>query len=380
MRVLQMVDSLNLGGTQKMLVFLAESVQPLKIELSVASLKDPADTPIARELKLLGADVHSFDFPHLFNPKSFFHLLQFVRTNRFDVIHAHLSNANILGVLMGKLASVPVITSLRSSGLDVRYQKPGRVKLENWVVRHGAKRVMGNGWSVGEFARKRYSPREIDVLPNAVELIPPLSDPERYSIRRDISGDASRTLILSVGRLTPIKGFSDLIAAFNDLHQSHPSACLVIAGEGDQRPSLEAQIGKLNLAGHVFLLGARQDVPRLLGSADLYVNSSLIEGLPVSVLEAMAAGLPVIATRVGDNPNVVIPGTGLLVDPHQPEQMASALRSLLDNPELCVQLGRKGRDRIAKDFNRARWLHQLISLYAKVTPAALPILLSLEDG
>ena len=380
MRVLQMIDSLKWGGAQKMLVFLAESVRPLKIELSVASLKYTPDTHISQELARLGTNVYTFAFPHLFNPRSFLQLLRFIRINRFDLIHAHLSNANIIGVLAGMLAPVPVIASLRSSGLDDRYQKPLRVKLENMIVSRGSSRVMANGWAVADFARERYKPREIDILPNSVDLIPQLTGSERMTVRHAISGEASRPLILSVGRLTPIKGFADLIAAFNRVHQSHPSACLAIVGEGGQRSALTELIEKYDLVDHIFLLGARNDVSRLLGASDLYINSSHIEGLPVSVLEAMAAGLPVIATRVGDNPQVILPGTGLLVEPHQPEQMASAINNLLDDPEIGTQLGMKARDRIAKDFNRARWLNQLISLYAKVTPAALPILQSLENG
>ena len=378
MRVLQMIDSLKWGGAQKMQIFLAESVRPLGIELSVVSLKSGTNSTVPDELRRWGADVRTFDFPRLFSPVSFLRLVGYIQKSRFDLIHTHLSNANIIGTLAGRLVGIPVIPSLRSSGLDQRYQRPARVFLENLVVSRGASRVMANGWAVGDTARKRFAPREIDILPNAIDLIPSLPVEERRTLRTQLVGDPDRVLILSVGRLTDLKGFPDLLTAFAQVHQAHPEAALVIAGDGSDRARLQAQISASNLTGHAFLLGVRNDVNRLMAAADVYAMASHIEGLPVTILEAMAAGLPVVATSVGDTPYVVAPGMGIVVEPYHPEQIAQAVLSLLDNPEQRRAFGEAAQDHIGCDFNRQCWVLQLLRLYAHVSTKAQPILDSVE--
>jgi glycosyltransferase involved in cell wall biosynthesis len=373
-----MIDTLNWGGAQKMQVFLAESLLPLNIDLSVVSMKKGSNASIPDELKGLGVDVQTFHFPRLVSPKSFAQLVHYIQQSKVDLIHAHLSTANIIGTLAGRLTGVPVIASLRSSGLDKRYQRPARVWVENLVVGLGANRIMANGWAVGEFARRRFAHREIDIIPNAIEPVKALSQEDRKSLRQQMVGDDSRPIILSVGRLVPLKGFSDLISAFADLQARFPQCALAVVGAGYQESELSSQIERLNLSGHVFLLGVRNDVSQLMSASDIYVNSSHIEGLPVTVLEAMAAGLPVVATRVGDTPHVVAAGTGILVDPGHPEQIAQALIGLIADPNQQHALGTAALGRIKQEFNRRAWIIKLLKMYQTVTPAAAKVLNAME--
>ncbi len=378
MRILQMIDTLYWGGAQKMQIFLAESLKPLPIDLSVVSLKEGSNSSVPDTLRSLGVDVHVFDFPKMVSPISFFRLVRYIQKSKFDLIHAHLSNANIIGTLAGRLTGTPVIASLRSSGLDQRYQRRGRVMVENFVVSHGSNRIMANGWVVGEFAKLRFAPREIDILPNAIDPNRPLSPEERTELRGQIAGDPLRPIILSVGRLTRIKGFGDLINAFAELHKHFPQCALVIAGGGDMHQELSSQVEQLQLNGHVFLLGSRNDVSQLMGAADLYVNSSHVEGLPVTVLEAMSAGLPIIATNVGDTPHVIPAGYGIIVEPKHPDQIAQAMFNLFADPQQMRVLGEAALNRVKLEFNRRAWTIKLLKLYQTVTPAATPILKSME--
>jgi len=374
MRVLQILDTMSWGGAQKMQVFLAESLLPLGVQLSLASMQKKCNSTIPRDLASLGVDVQMFDFPGIASPKQFAGLVKFIRGSKFDIIHAHLTNANIIGTLAGRFCGIPAIASLRNSGLDKRYHSKPKVLLENMVVSRGATRIMANGWAVGEFAKKRFGQREIDVIPNAIDPFPPLSKAERIAVRAEIVKDFGRPIILSVGRLVDNKSFPDLINAFAQLHKTNPEYALAIAGNGDQREKLSALIHELGLDGHAFLLGVRNDVSRLMSAADLYVNSSTVEGLPVTVLEAMAAGLPVIATRVGDTPHVLTGGAGILVDPGRPEQIAHALLDLAANPEKQRALGAASLDRIRNGFNRRAWTIKLLTMYEKITPSASQIL------
>jgi glycosyltransferase involved in cell wall biosynthesis len=182
-----------------------------------------------------------------------------------------------------------------------------------------------------------------------------------------------------VGRLTSQKGFEHLLQAFARVHEKYPNAALVIAGDGRQLDSLAAQIRSLGLEGHAFLLGQRDDVPRLLAVADVYVNSSLLEGTPVSVLEAMSAGLPIVATSVGDTPYLLDSDSGILVPPAQPEKLAEALMVLLSDPLRRDSLGKSARVRTQKDYSPQAWTRNLLAFYSKFAPSAKEHLKKLDE-
>jgi glycosyltransferase involved in cell wall biosynthesis len=273
---------------------------------------------------------------------------------------------------------IPVIASLRSA--EYRY-KVLRIKIEDFSLRHLASRVMANGNAVGEIARIRSGKTPVDIVVNAVDMIPPLSNEERSDLRHELVGDVSRPLILSVGRLTEAKGFFDLLHSFKIVHLAQPSAALVVAGGGTSKEitDLTLRLQELELQNDVFLLGLRDDAPRLLAAADIYVNSSLWEGTPVSVLEAMSAGLPIVATTVGENPFLLSQESGLLVSPNQPEQLADAIITLLNSPQKRIELGLAARARVKENYGRATWSRNILSLYAKLIPRANYYLAKLND-
>jgi glycosyltransferase involved in cell wall biosynthesis len=375
MRVVQMLDTLYWGGAQKMQLFLVESLVPLGVEVTVISLSANANSPVPALLEAAGARVVTFPFPKLFSPGAFFKLVAFLRAEKFDLLHAYLTYSNIIGPLAGLLSGTPAIASLRNADFEKRGYTPWRMFLETFSMRHWANRIMANGQVVAQFARQRLKDqRPVEIIPNAVDLVSPLPAPERESLRRELIGDPERLVVLSVGRLTAAKGFEDLLAAFALVHAEHPQAVLVIAGGGDLLPGFQAQIASLGLQEQVFMLGRRNDVPRLLAAADVYVNSSHWEGTPVSVLEAMAAGLPVTATTVGENPYLLAEGVGLLVPPHQPAALASALNSLLASSARRAELGQAALNRVSQVYSRETWRRSLLELYTELTPQAAPYL------
>lgn len=373
-KILQIIDLLQWGGAQKMQVFLAEQLQNRDVELTIVSLNASMGSPVPDVLRQRGMRVVVFPFPKFLSFRSFWGLFDFIRREKFDLIHTHLTYSNILGTIIGRMTGTPVIASLRTAGYDPRYHRPLRQLVETVVVKYGAQRIMANGRAVAELGRKRFAPRKIDTLLNAIDLPAPLSDGERLALRTELTGDATRPIVISVGRLDLPKGFPDLIEAFAIVKRSQPRAALVIAGDGPLCEELESQVKQLQLEETVFLLGQRDDVPHLLKAGDLYISSSHWEGLPVSVLEAMASGLPVLATSVGDMPYLVLPETGILVPPHQPGQLAQEILSLLSQPKRLEQMGAAGREHIQKNFSPAVWVRQLLTLYASVYPPAMALL------
>jgi glycosyltransferase involved in cell wall biosynthesis len=179
--------------------------------------------------------------------------------------------------------------------------------------------------------------------------------------------------IVTVGRLQAPKDALTLVRALAELPRGAYEA--VIVGGGPDRPALESEVRRLGLDSVVDLAGARTDVAELLAASDLFVLSSRSEGLPLSVLEAMAAGLPVVASSVGGIPELVLEGeTGFLVPPGDPQRLAGAIERLLDDPPLRRRLGAAGRTRVQERFNLASSRQAHLDLYASLLAAAgLPL-------
>lgn len=368
MRIAQMIDSLKWGGAQKMMAQLAQALAERRHEITVISLSSAAGASLADELRAHAIRVVDFPAASLLDPIRLGRLAHFLRREKFDLLHTYLTYANILGVLAGKPAGVPVVASLRSTATDPRFYHPVRYRLESWLLRFGARGVMANGYSIAEANQRRLRHKRILVIPNAVAVPPLLSAAERAAVRAGLLPEPNRLMLISVGRLSPPKGFSDLLAAFAEVRQAHPSAFLVIVGEGALRPELERQAASLGLSQDLLLTGARNDVPRLLAASDLFVNASRWEGLSVAILEAMAAGLPVVATGVGDTPHIVVVGTGVVVPPQHPARLAEALRALLDQPQALSVMGSAAREHILRHYSLAAWVEQFLIWYAGVVP------------
>jgi glycosyltransferase involved in cell wall biosynthesis len=193
------------------------------------------------------------------------------------------------------------------------------------------------------------------VIPNGVDVA---------RARRARPGDPGPLRVLAVGRLRAPKDFRTLVRAVAALG---PHACRVlVAGEGPDRPLLAAEIDALGLRGRVVLAGERHDVARLLAYAHVFVLPSRSEGHPVSVLEAMAAGVPVVASRVGGIPEQVADGeTGLLVEPGDVDGLAAALRRLAADPALRRRLGEAGRARAEEAFDLPAFRRAHLEVYSR---------------
>jgi glycosyltransferase involved in cell wall biosynthesis len=203
------------------------------------------------------------------------------------------------------------------------------------------------------------------VVPNAVELqrfdAPP--DPGRRAVRQQWGIPADAPVLGVLARLSPQKGITFLLAAMPAILAQHPDTFALVVGEGYLRPELEAQAQALGVAERVLLVGYRQNVVEYLRAFDLFVLPSLFEGMPLSILEAMGAGLPVIATAVDGTPEVVLDGeTGLLVPPADPPALAEAVNRLLADRELAARLGQQGRAR-SDGFSEEALLDRVGTVY-----------------
>ena len=366
MRIAHMVDTLEIGGAQKLLVSFARAIQERDINLTVINLWEGGNQLYYDELRDLGAKVDVFVSGYLLEVKRIRHLVDYVRREKFDVIHTHLSSANTIGAIVGRITLTPVVSTLHSVGIDSRNRYSYRHFLETLALRYGTKLVIAVGRTVAEAHQKRLDNNNIMVIPNAVETFQPLKKSKITSIRSEFIVNPPHPIIISVGRLSSPKGYSDLIDAFAILWKKYKDLTLLIVGEGELLEELKSKIKILGLEKNILLLGERHDINALLSISDIFVSSSIREGLPLAILEAMAAGLPVVATSVGDVPNVVIDGTGIVVPPHKPLILAGAISQLLDNPEKRATFGSTGKARIKQEYNLKKWSDQLFWTYMQV--------------
>jgi len=250
----------------------------------------------------------------------------------------------------------------------------GRYRVLEYLSNHCLGRAIAVSASAGEHwaRRTRLPARRIVTIRNGI-------DPARFS-RRLPPEEARRRLGLpaagapvigSVGRLDPVKGYSDLLRAVAGLAEPLPDLQLVLAGAGPARASLEAEARQLGIAARVHFPGFCADVQPILDALDVFVLPSLAETLGYALLEAMATGLPTVGTAVGGIPEVIVPHvTGSLVPPRDAAALAAALLPLLRSAELRARLGAAGRERVVQHFNEAGAARRTIALYRQMLRTA----------
>ncbi|MBY0399199.1 glycosyltransferase, partial [Myxococcota bacterium] len=271
-------------------------------------------------------------------------ILRFARRmsrERIDVLHSHEFAMNVFGGVAAVLARVPSVSTIH--GKHWITDRGRRVLAYRILARLGVA-VVAVSADLAEYLSSGLgmSRDEIRLVHNGIPMPVGALTPDRAEARRSIDLPPDGPLVVAVGNLYPVKDHATLLRALAQL----PAARVAIAGRGDEEENLRRLASELGIASRVHLLGLRSDVDRILAAADLFVQPSRSEGLPLAILEAMAAGLPVVATRVGGMGEATLEGvTGLLVEPGRPDDLAQALRTLLDDPDRRRQMGAAAQHR-----------------------------------
>jgi len=297
-------------------------------------------------------------------------LYRFLKRNRYDLVHTHTSKGGFVGRLAARLAGVPVIVHTVHGFAFHEYSKPIVVKLLSLLEKIAAKwcdRII----TVSDFHKdwairlRIADDKKIRSIPNGVSSERVV--PKRVSslVRREIGISDSDIFILSTGRLAKQKGFECLIHAIPAvLRRSRKPVKTVIVGDGPIRGQLEELIRALNLEGAILLVGFRSDVGDLLHASDVIVLPSLREGLSIALLEAMAAGKPIVTTSIGSNVEVTRNGdVAVLVPPKDPVSLANAIVMLIEDREFANELGRRALHRYQKYYTESRMLEAYIAEY-----------------
>jgi len=365
--VLHVIEAMHQGGAESMVVEHVRHAGPLVCSIVVALNRGG---PALEQVERAGARVQVLGRPRggpLGRLARVFTLARLMRRERVTVVNAHNPSGALYALPAAGLAGVPVRIWTEHS---VHYR--GRhsrlyAALESWLVA-GASRIV----CVCEAVRQSHAPRHprhaarFVVVPNGISDAMPVDawSASRARARAALGIEGRGPVVLAVGSLTPQKDHATLLEAFGRAAASAPDARLWIAGEGAGRGALEVRRDALGLGATVRLLGARDDVPALLEAADVFVLSSVREGLSVTLLEAMRAGRASVVTRVGGNGEAVEEGvTGFIVPPRNPAPLSRALGQLLTDSALRMTLGRAARACWERRFTAARMVADTERLY-----------------
>jgi glycosyltransferase involved in cell wall biosynthesis len=352
LRILFLLTSLAYGGAETQVVRLAIRLKLRGWEVAVASLMPPK--AYVEDLEAAGIPVFSLGIRRkLPDPRPVLRLVQIIRKWRPDIVHSHMVHANLLARIVRFLAPIPVlICSARSIDEGSRFREilyrltDSLCDLTTQVSHAGLERYV----RVGAVPRHK-----IRYIPNGVDterFKPNLED--RLKFRKELGVDGF--VWLAVGRFDPPKDYPSMLQAFARVVHKHSNTILLIAGDGPLRKTMENLARELGIEKRTKFLGIRRDIPQLMNAADAYVMSSSWEGMPNVLLEASATGLPIVATDVGGNREIVLDGvTGFLVPPRNPEALARAMLRIMDlSDEERKEMGKRARKHIEVKFNLDR--------------------------
>jgi len=349
------LDSLEAGGAEVLVSSLARLQHAAGHNVVVHCLV--AAGPLAPALQNAGIPVLLHKAP--LRSLTFARLFRAIRRARPDVVHCHNIAATVMAAPVARLSGVPCLISTRH-GTATRNP---RFERKFWLAARLCHRVVAvSRAAAGRLAVAAWSrPDKLTVILNGAE--------SRLSVpsQQERSGVARPFTVLSVGRLHRAKDFPTLLRALALALTSCPSLHLWILGDGPERPRLESLIAELGIQDHVELLGAHQDVGRWFDQADLFVLASVSEGLPLALLEALAAGLPAVVTDAGGMPEVVqCCGSGLVVPASQPEALAQAIVELARSPDRLRSLAARARDCYLQHFTLRRMAADYSTLYLQI--------------
>ncbi len=367
-RVFFLLDSFMLGGTETQAVELARRLDPAHYQVTLGCLR--MSGPLLERLSGTSVRIVNIDLGAGVDSSSgvfaILKLARLLRKERMQILHAHDLWSNLAGMAAAMLARVPVIiTSQRDLSHDAWYGTYRRRFLRLMQSRSSA--VVTNAKAIrdGLIDRDGVPAAKILVVYNGVDLERFRTSVDRTQI---IRGSEGKKLIVLVGNMiSEVKGHSVLISAAMEVVRRHPEVQFVLVGDGKMRAQFESQVAVSGLTQHFAYLGRRIDIPQILASCDIAVLPSLAEGLPNAVLEYLAAGLPVVASALGGNVEVIQDGVnGLLVPPQNPQALSDALLRLLDDPQLAWHLANSGRNHVANNFSFERMVAEVDNLYTKL--------------
>ena len=365
-RVIYLAHAFMLGGAEEMVLNLVRHLPP-RFEARVCCIHDAG--PIGDEIRRTGTPVDVLGLnPGMRRPWDVGAMREYLRRTQPHIVHTFLLTASLYGRLAAILAHVPIIIGTE---VNIYEHKKRHHALAERLLMAGTDRVIASAESVRDFyIRQVHADAEkVDVIYNAVDFSQAAATVSAAEMRASLGIPADAPTAGVIARLTEQKGHRFLFEALAKT-PALSAVRLVVVGGGELGERLARLAGELGIGSRVHFVGPRRDLGNLLAAMDVFVMPSLWEGLPLSLVLAMGASRPVVATRVAGIPEVIEDSrTGLLVPPGDAEALGAALARLFDRVDLRARLGRDARAAVLPRFNVERYVDSVASLYDRLLSA-----------
>lgn len=369
-KIAYVIDGLGMGGAERLMVPILKHLNRNRFEACVCALQSRDGNPMAEELRLLGIPVECLDIKHLRDWDALPRLTGYLKRVGADLVHTQLEFANTLGNVSAKYLRLPSVCTIHvMPALDVKTKSKLHQRVEWFALRHFCDRVI----SVSEEARQHHlaisgaPSSQVVTLYNGIDLSSFVSlerERERAAVRTELGIPPDANVLTTVAVLRPQKGIQFMIRALPAILASHPNTYYLVVGDGSHRDALLEEVQKVGVGDRVVFAGMRRDVARLLSASDVFVLPTLTEALPTVLAEAMAARLPIVASRVGGVPEMVTDGqNGCLVEPEDLDGLVLACRQLVAGKDTRAAMGEEGWRTVDQKFNIERQVDTLEELY-----------------
>lgn len=359
-RIVHVVLSLSPGGTERLVIEICRRLLPA-VQPLVCCLDEPGEW--ASELAAAGVPVHALRRRPGFHPFLARQIANLAAGHRASVIHCHHYSPYVYGALATLLRRDASLVYTEHGRLSDAGPSSKRRLVNPWLAR-----IPGRIFAVSNDLKRHmvdegFPHNRVEVIHNGIDVGQHTETHDRDAVRAELGIPADSFVIGAVGRLDAVKNFSVLIRAFAMVRRDL-NALLVIVGSGPESERLAAEARTLSLGDSVRFVGYRADARRVMHAFDVYANSSQYEGVSLTILEAMAAELPIVATRVGGNPEVVLEDeTGVLVPPDSADSLAEAFLALATDPARRRQFGHAGGVRVRNAFSIDRMVVDYLRVY-----------------
>lgn len=366
--VCHLLPALPAHGAEQLLLDIVRHTDRNRVNLSVCLISGLG--PLVTEFEALGIPVTFLPKRSRKDVSIAFRLAASWKKNRFDLIHTHLFTADLWGRFAGLFSQVPIVSTSHTTS------DPNIGPLGRWLDRMLDRR--NNAVICVSEAVRRYrieeagfDPKKLHLIENGIDLDRFQKTASKEEMESRLGLPSGRRWAVIVGRLVSLKGHRFLIDALSLLVKDIPDLGLLIVGDGEEEKELKKLVDEKGLMERIFFLGLRRDIADILGMSEVLVLPSSREGLPIVLLEAMAAGLPVVVTPVGGIPEVVMEGkTGFFVS-QEPMSIASALRRIFENPAMARAMGSDARKLIEERYDIRVVARRYENLYRRLLEKTL---------
>jgi glycosyltransferase involved in cell wall biosynthesis len=366
-KVAHVTFDMRVGGAERVILDLVQNTEPSRYAVSVICLQRPLG-PFAEKLRSSGCHIETFNRKPGFDLSLIRGIRNVIQKNNINILHCHQYSPFVYGVLAAAFTSCRVIFTEHG-----RFY-PDRRKIKRVIINPALFRLTSRVTAISEATRRALKVYEnfpmdkIEVIYNGIDDTH-IRMGDCNGLKAALGIDAKAPLLGTVARLDPIKNHPMMIRALKQVHKSLPEATLLVVGDGPEMPKLKKLVDELEVSNRVVFTGMRSDARRFYQIMDVFLLTSFSEGTAMTLLEAMASGVPSLVTDVGGNPEIVSDGeTGFIVPSEDSNALAGSILNILGKHSIRETMGRAARKRFEERFS----VHKMVLEYQKLYESCHP--------